>query len=434
MKDHTHIDVVLEKSRPTMSEAASARVWSGVAKALLTTRPVASPYQFSWLPLSRLAPIALVLVIVFGVGSVGTYAAAEASKPGDFLFPIERALEDLRLSLASEGSSETLRAEFARERLLEIQALIDAELGRLDTTNATTSATTTPSVVVSGATRTRIDTGIDELLLLMGGLRGVESRDSIFAELVNTVDDITVREDDDDDGYRLRVLDDGTRVEIRGDDDDSRSEIREGDSRVRIRDKDGEIRIDVKDDDRDDDNRSSSQTSTQELINEAEANVFTDSTEVKVERSNGTDITFTTTARTRSAVIAEIARRTGATEAAIDAVLDFEVENRASRSDDSDDSEARDNDRDDDNRSDDDGRDDDNQVSPSEGDDEPIRRIDVEVKRTVAEVEVEYSNGSKERFILTYSTRVTLVSDLALRLGLTVAEAEALLRLEIDND
>ncbi len=78
-------------------------------------------------------------------------------------------------------------------------------------------------------------------------------------------------------------------------------------------------------DDRDDDEDSASSTI------EAEANVFTDTTIVKVELGNGQKNRFSTTANTRDTVIDEIVNRLGLDRAEVDSVLDFEVEDRASR-------------------------------------------------------------------------------------------------------
>ncbi len=459
MKEKPTIDTMLASAQPTLSEADRTTMWGKIAAALPTARPIPSPYQFMGVFSSRLAPVALILIVVLGVGSAGTYAAAESAKPGDFLFPIERALEDLRISLASETDAEVLRSEFARKRLLEIQALIDAELARLDADIVATTTASSTGVAVSSATQARITTGIDELLVLMGGLRSVASQDVLFNELRSTVGEVTITGPDKN-SYRLNIEGDTTRVEVRQKTDDDngeeeyRVEIRDGQDRIRIREKDGEVRFDVRkdddDDDRDDDSKEDRPRSTESTrpIEAVEADVYSDGTRVRVELRQGDDLSFTTTANTRAAVVTEVARRLQVSEAEVSAVLDFEVKATATRSDDNSD-DSNDN-RDDDRRdeSDDDRRDDntDGETSVSDDDDRDennddvdsdnsdIRRIDVEVERTVAQVELEYDNGSKEKFVLTYTTRATLVADLALRLGLSATEVDNLLRLEIDND
>jgi len=330
MTQHKETETVLNKARPTLSDSVQEKMWQGIVSKLPMAQPIPSPYQVSLFSKYTLAPIALFLVVVVGIGSAGTYAAAESSRPGDFLFPVQRAIEDLRITLATDTQAEELRTAFARKRLLEIQSLIDAELLRLG------DDATTTEVVVSGNTGTRIDTGIDALLLLTDGLRTVENRDTIFAELKRTVDDITVRNNDDE--YRLRIKDDGRRVEVRTDDDDNRFEIRESDDRIRVREKDGQLRIDVKkDDDKDDDEQRIRSSGTTRIIEEAEADVFSNITRVKVELYSGRDVEFETTAKTRAEVVREIAQRTGASTAEADAVLELKVKDSTSRDDDKDD-------------------------------------------------------------------------------------------------
>lgn len=101
--------------------------------------------------------------------------------------------------------------------------------------------------------------------------------------------------DDDDDRYEYRYDDDS-------DDDDDR---------------------DDDEDDRDDDDSDDSL--------EVEADVFTDTTIVKVELRNGQKTTFTTTADTRAEVIDVVAKKFNLSESEVAAALDFEIENRASR-------------------------------------------------------------------------------------------------------
>lgn len=177
---------------------------------------------------------------------------------------------------------------------------------------------------------------------LLNGSFGDDEREDLLEELSHLIDGVPVKLDND----RLRIKDTNTWVEVRTDDDDSRVEIRDGNDRIRVREKDGEIRIDTKgdwddlfedkddsddrDDDRDDDDRDDNSNF------EAEADVFIDTTIVEVE-INGRKTVFETSADTRAGVVAEIVRRFGVASATVEAALDFEIETRASRPDDSDD-------------------------------------------------------------------------------------------------
>ncbi len=109
-------------------------------------------------------------------------------------------------------------------------------------------------------------------------------------------------------------------------DDDDRSESRD-------RDDDDDDRDDDDDDDRgrdrDDDDDDDDSSSDDESL-EVEADVFTDTTIVKVELNDRKTI-FSTSADTREEVIDAVVARMNLTRAEVDAVLDFEIEDRASR-------------------------------------------------------------------------------------------------------
>ncbi len=108
-------------------------------------------------------------------------------------------------------------------------------------------------------------------------------------------------DDDDDDDY---------------DDSDDRDHHRHGD-----------------DDDEDEDDRDEDEDREDNSNDglEVEADVFTDTTIVKVELENGRKSVFDTDADTREEVVDEVAERFNLTEAEVDDVLNFEIEDRASR-------------------------------------------------------------------------------------------------------
>lgn len=95
------------------------------------------------------------------------------------------------------------------------------------------------------------------------------------------------------------------------------------DDRVRV-----EFRLGDDSDDRDDDD-DRDEDEDEDL--EIEADVFTDTTIVKVELRNGKKTVFETDADTREEVIDVVVDKFDLTEAEVSAVLDFEIEDRASR-------------------------------------------------------------------------------------------------------
>ncbi len=365
------IEEVLEESAPhSLSTTERESVWNAVLLRVEHT-PTPSPYFFN---LNHTSMIPLIVAIAVLLSAGGTVAASDGARPGDLLFPVDRAVEDMRLSLASEKDKADLRVKFADERLHEFDSILDDELGGEDLSGTLTEAEadifTDLTIVKLEAgdrkavfstdanTRAEIiaeivnrfdftETEVDAVLSIETENRAsraedggevseeaklrieyalsilnaalLSARGSADAELQNAVDVIEdrllERSGSLPEEIRVKIKDDRSRVEVRGEDG----------SRVRIETKDGETRVKV--DDRDDD---SSDTGALEI----EADVFTDVTIVVVEH-NDRKTTFETSADTRAEVVAEVVRRyPDLTSTAVDAALDFEVEDRASRTDD----------------------------------------------------------------------------------------------------
>lgn len=106
-----------------------------------------------------------------------------------------------------------------------------------------------------------------------------------------------------------------------GDDNHSNSQFQDDDSNDDDSDEDSDD--DSNDDDSSDDEANGSL--------EIEADVFTDMTIVKVELSNSDKTVFSTDADTRAEVVAVVVERFNLTASEVEAVLDLEVEDRASR-------------------------------------------------------------------------------------------------------
>jgi len=134
------MDVVLEKLEPlkTIPERDAAAVESGraafIERARSLPKPVSPvlPERHKWWKNIRrkersimlsLARVALALVMAFGAAG-GTVAAAQASEPGDVLYPVKIASEDIRLALTSDSEQAfELLLDYAQERFEEIDAL-----------------------------------------------------------------------------------------------------------------------------------------------------------------------------------------------------------------------------------------------------------------------------------------------------------------------
>lgn len=382
------------------------RLEAGMAAA-----PAASPYSFIFTRTSMI-PLAIALIVLLGAG--GTVAASDSARPGDLLFPLDRAVEDARLALASEDDKLDLRIRFADERLREFESVADDALdddlsGRTLTeaeadifTNETivkveagdrkavfsTDADTREEIIdaiaarfgfakadidavldvetedrasraddgaqVSDDDRRRIGETIDILSGFIADLGSSEGSEEARAALLLIEDRLT---------SRSSSLPSDLRVRLRG--DEGRFEIRGEDGRVRVEIKDGEVRVKTDDDDHDkgfgNDDRDDDDRGDDSSALSIEADIFDDTTIVKVELNDRTTV-FETDADSRSEVIDAVeARFPGLSESEIDAALRLETEDRASRADDRDDS----SDDDSSGKNDDDDEDDDKSGSGS---------------------------------------------------------------------
>ena len=135
-------------SHADLSASEKAELWQGIQAQL---GPI--PQRSWWVTitdtmtkqrhLSKSAKIAIVAVLLLGVS--GTAAASNQAKPGDLLFGIDRALEQVQLSLVSEEKTPEIRLRHAEERLAEIQEMLaeaEAEMANADDETNDDSSTT----------------------------------------------------------------------------------------------------------------------------------------------------------------------------------------------------------------------------------------------------------------------------------------------------
>jgi len=81
--------------------------------------PASRTWQFGRV-LRYMAAACMVLILV----AAGTARASANSLPGDTLYPVKRAIEDTRLTLASPSAEASLRVDFAGRRMNEFQKLL----------------------------------------------------------------------------------------------------------------------------------------------------------------------------------------------------------------------------------------------------------------------------------------------------------------------
>jgi hypothetical protein len=376
MGESEDIEKILKRARIIhLDVSEKERVWQGVS-AHIGAKKVAHGWSVYLIKKPMITGLIVALAVLLGVG--GTAAAADGARPGDALFGVDRAVERVRIALANSERKDDLRIQFAEERMEEVNEILtdDSRSGGAVVADAVVEIEAdvfTDTTVVKIELNDReiifriqvkdreaiIDAVVREFqldrALVAERLRlevedrvsrpedrlvrrvGVVSDDvkeririgmsATVDELVRISDSESVRERVasllDDLSERVDNLPDDVRVKI----DDDRLEIRTEDGRVRI-----EVRADALVDDKDDGSDRSIVTSVGAL--QIEANIFTDTTSVKVELNDAKTI-FTTSARTRDSIIDEIRNRFSVlTREDIDRALRFETEDRVSQPDD----------------------------------------------------------------------------------------------------
>jgi hypothetical protein len=288
------------------------------------------------------ASIIVTLVLALGIG--GTVVTADNASPGDTLFGVDRAVENLRLRLASNEKKNELRIRFADERVREVEKISRKE----------ESSEADVSLRLSIRDKENVTLGVNVALDLLDDISDSLNEEEtakmeLIAEKLNKY---------------LEDLPEDVRIDLRVDTekDRARLDLRSEEGRIRVKIKDGEIKIKEKegedrdgdgrreesdddgddedkdenrsgrsgDDDRDEEEGDDSREDSENAL-EIEADVFTNETVVKIERQDKKS-SFTTPAKTRVGIISAIrAKFPELTEAEIEAVLEIELEDRPSR-------------------------------------------------------------------------------------------------------
>lgn len=96
-------------------------------------------------------------ILVAGMGA--TVLAADAAKPGDFLFPIDIASEKVQLAISFGEDKNKLKIKFAKERLEEVKVVLKLSLiyggGASDSSDSTATSTDTVATSTPGKSQTK---------------------------------------------------------------------------------------------------------------------------------------------------------------------------------------------------------------------------------------------------------------------------------------
>jgi|GEM_PF-6020372 len=111
----------LKKLKPKpLSTNESMRLWQGIVQGKQNHLSVWSLLLNNKSMAGIIAAIILVLT-----GSVATVHAANNSKPGDFLFPLDKAIEKIQISVSPDKQKDELKLKFAEERSREMASIIE---------------------------------------------------------------------------------------------------------------------------------------------------------------------------------------------------------------------------------------------------------------------------------------------------------------------
>lgn len=76
--------------------------------------------------IKSMTSLAIGLVVLLALG--GTVVASDAARPGDMLYPLDRASEEVRLSITGDADAKAeLRARHAEERMEEVESIVEEE-------------------------------------------------------------------------------------------------------------------------------------------------------------------------------------------------------------------------------------------------------------------------------------------------------------------
>jgi Domain of unknown function (DUF5667) len=305
MKDT--LDTMLEQQRPHLTPEEQTLMLREIEARIYTPTPlIKSPYSQFIFSRSVMAICALVCVIA----ASGTVLAAEESRPGDLLFPIERAREEVRLALANDEEKEGLKAQFTTERFNELRDIIEEENMGSDGSRGT----------IDEEGELRVGVAVLILLEYIHSLEDEHEKNYILNNLNQELTLIKVQgRGDSNDQLRLEEAE----IEIK----DDRIEIKNDNSEIRIKD-DGEIRIKHEDDDYKFESRedeSDSENSENISINKFEVRVKDGVSEIRIEYGNN-KLEYDTRLTTKDAIIRDVSNKTGISFTELSSALDIEFD------------------------------------------------------------------------------------------------------------
>src|SRR3989344_6902541 len=194
-------------------------------------------------------PLIAALIALLGAG--GTVIASDSARPGDILFPVDRATEEVQFAFTPGQSKAELKIKFAHERLDELESIVSEEHEDDDEDGDDSSASTTPEVSEQG--RQNLGHALDILTTHLADIKGLASTTPGIAQAISVIEERLLAD--------ANLLPQELRIMIR--DDRGRIELRTEEGKIKVKIKNGEIEVEAEfededgDDDEDDDDDNS---------------------------------------------------------------------------------------------------------------------------------------------------------------------------------
>jgi Domain of unknown function (DUF5667) len=263
MKTEHDIERMLTESRPTLDVSSRARLWSRIEAKLATARPTRSPFLFSFVQTRSMITRIVMFTVLISTGGVAL--AAETARPGDLLFPIERAFENARLTVArSPEKKDVLLKQYSDERLEELREIIEEEIRfRKVDEDRSSRLKDRGEDELSNEGSVRVGSALTEVLTFIDESEDDDDDTAAFLRELRTeieglnvtIDDERVKERAAKSRFEWKTDDDSDEQDDDTDENVKKHEWRNEEARVRIEERNGRVRIDLKEDDDWDDDR-----------------------------------------------------------------------------------------------------------------------------------------------------------------------------------
>ena len=225
-----NIEHILNTTRPELTPPERVHMWEVISSTLTPVPVNLIPSPFYRIVHAHRSAFTLALMVVMLMGGSATVVTAEAARPGDALFPLDQAIESVRLRLArNDDDRGRLANTFAEERLGELRSIVG------ERAPSTSETTTTHD-------NARVGTAIDALMRVMDESEMSDTaREQLYTHLFTEIDELNIDVQVEDTGSDTKK--NRERVKVQSDDSGSKIEIRTEGVRMRIERKDGEVSI-----------------------------------------------------------------------------------------------------------------------------------------------------------------------------------------------